>query len=101
MDHTPQIIALVGTLIAAVLAPLAAAAAMYLRAMARNLGDNNRGQNAAIRRMEDALRKGGLPVEPPPPAPPRRTRRESRFYPRAVTPLPFWPVEQPDDKEPS
>jgi hypothetical protein len=97
VDHTAQVIALIGTLIGAVLAPLAAALAMYVRAVARNLGDNNRGQNAALQRMEDAMRKSGLPVEEPPPAP-RRAKRESRFYPRSVTPLPFAPIQLPTDK---
>jgi hypothetical protein len=95
MDHIGQIIAIVG----ACLTPIALAFATYVRALAKNLGDNNRGQNAALQRMEDGLRKGGVPVPPPPPAPmPRRAKRPSVFHPRAVTPLPFKPI-QLDDKE--
>jgi hypothetical protein len=88
MDHIGQIITIVG----ACLIPIAGAFAMYLRALARNLGDNNRGQNQALKDIKKAV---GLPV--PPPSSQRRAKRESRFYPRAVTPLPFHPVPQPDD----
>lgn len=99
MDHTGQVIALIG----AILVPLAGALATWLRAVAKNLYDNNRGQNAALLTLQKELaeikKASGLPASPPPTPPPtRRAKRESRFYPRAVTPLPFHPITP--NKEP-
>jgi hypothetical protein len=68
---------------------------------------NLRGQNLSQVRIERdlarLLERDGKDSEPPPPAPnPPRSRRRgvTSLLPRAPTPLPFWPVPQPDEPEP-
>jgi hypothetical protein len=101
-DHTAQIIAIVS----AVVIPLATALAALVRAMAKSLYANNRGQNAALEQIQadmaalkaerDAVPRMLPDTYPttPPPVPRRRkpATLAEKLWPRAVTPLPFYPV---------
>jgi hypothetical protein len=65
--------------------------------MAKWIFSNLLGINRSLARL---LEREGRDSEPPPVAKPRRRAGGvSRMFPRAPTPLPFWPVPQPDDKE--
>jgi hypothetical protein len=66
--------------------------------MAKWIFSNLLGINRNLARL---LERNGHDTDPPPMDEPRRRHRGgvSRLLPRAPTPLPFWPVPQPDNKE--
>lgn len=88
-------------LLSALLAgPIGLALAALIRAIAKSVNDNNRGQNQMLEGlradMDQVLSKAGLEsIAPKPPPQPRLKRRTGG--PRWPTPLPFFP---PDIKKP-